>query len=507
MSIFQLHIQFFISGLELYSFFSMMEGVLEKDNLNCPICDIEVASEQNLENHIQFVHDGKMPVKCPICDEGFASESLLKDHLVSIDCEELNLRDVLDFGNKVATLSADEETEPQKSVILFNSKESEFKEIFQSTNYERKYSTFDERKDTDVNSLELLTKRTSVMQAFDLNAKVTEFHSDDFSKKEEKNPIDNPIHFLVPQNGPFSEMSDNFSPNVKAKEDIVAKLIGISRESQELNKVKIHSRWKCPICYAYKKSEIYLKNHIESQHDGHLEKVKRKHEEYISSKSKRKSMLQIIRSHGIGNSDKKERIWICPTCDSYLKSEIGLKNHIESVHDGRKGPMKGPVTFSNSDSKLGCEELQSKESKKSWMCSFCAMDFDTKSNLRAHVSSEHKQTILQNCPFCDKTFPTSKDLRKHIKSSGPGHRGLKNVKAHKCSFCDETFSTSDDLVLHTSSFHVCLYCAATFAQNNGLKDHIESAHKVKYEYSDSCVQKIVPNVVTFITRNYGRDNN
>ena len=75
------------------------------------------------------------------------------------------------------------------------------------------------------------------------------------------------------------------------------------------------------------------------------------------------------------------------------------------------------------------------------------MDFDTKSNLRAHVSSEHKQTILQNCPFCDKTFPTSKDLRKHIKSSGPGHRGLKNVKAHKCSFCDETYSTSDDLVI------------------------------------------------------------
>ena len=54
----------------------MMEGVLEKDNLNCPICDIEVASEQNLENHIQFFHDGKMPFKCPIFDAGFASESV-----------------------------------------------------------------------------------------------------------------------------------------------------------------------------------------------------------------------------------------------------------------------------------------------------------------------------------------------------------------------------------------------------------------------------------------------
>jgi hypothetical protein len=86
----------------------MMEVVLEKDNLNCPICDIEVTSEQNLENHIQLVHDGKMPIKCPICDEGFASESILKDHLASIDCEELNLKDVLELENKVETLSADE---------------------------------------------------------------------------------------------------------------------------------------------------------------------------------------------------------------------------------------------------------------------------------------------------------------------------------------------------------------------------------------------------------------
>ena len=71
-----------------------MESVSEKDNLNCAVCDIEVASQQNLENHIQFIHDGKMPVKCPICDTGFASESVLKDHLAAIDCKELNIEDV-----------------------------------------------------------------------------------------------------------------------------------------------------------------------------------------------------------------------------------------------------------------------------------------------------------------------------------------------------------------------------------------------------------------------------
>ena len=59
----------------------MMEGVLRKDNLNCPVCYIEVASEQNLENHIQFVHDGKLPFKCPICDAGLPLKVSLKTTL------------------------------------------------------------------------------------------------------------------------------------------------------------------------------------------------------------------------------------------------------------------------------------------------------------------------------------------------------------------------------------------------------------------------------------------
>jgi hypothetical protein len=64
------------------------------------------------------------------------------------------------------------------------------------------------------------------MQACDSKAKVVEFHPDDFSKKEnDKFSIDGPINFLVPQNGPYSEMIDNFSLNVKAEEDIVAESI------------------------------------------------------------------------------------------------------------------------------------------------------------------------------------------------------------------------------------------------------------------------------------------
>jgi hypothetical protein len=139
----------------------------------------------------------------------------------------------------------------------------------------------------------------------------------------------------------------------------------------------------------------------------------------------------------------------------------------------------GPVKQDINNSK------ESKQTKKSWICSFCSFEFDTIPNLRDHVSSKHngqKRVISYNCPYCVKTFPTSQDLGKHISSE---HRGQKNYKAHKCSFCDETFSSSNDLVLHTSNSHVCLYCSETFAQKNGLKDHIQSAHGQNYESKKS----------------------
>ena len=93
------------------------------------------------------------------------------------------------------------------------------------------------------------------MQACDSNAKVVEFHPDDFSKKQKNEfPIKGQIDFLVPKNGPFNEMSNNFSPNLKAKEDLVTDSIGFSRKRKQVNKKETHSRWMCPICYTYKKS-------------------------------------------------------------------------------------------------------------------------------------------------------------------------------------------------------------------------------------------------------------
>ena len=83
-------------------------------------------------------------------------------------------------------------------------------------------------------------------------------HTFSDSDSDEFHPNDGQIDFIVPQNGSLDKISDNFSPNLKGKEDIVAELIGISKKGQQVNKNENNSRWMCPICYTYKKSEIYL---------------------------------------------------------------------------------------------------------------------------------------------------------------------------------------------------------------------------------------------------------
>ena len=102
-----------------------MENCLDNETTwNCTICNVVVASKQNLENHILFAHDGKTPAfKCSICDKTFDSENTLKEHLISIDCEEVSLNDLLQFESRNPTVSVhDGKKLPQK--IGFESNEN-----------------------------------------------------------------------------------------------------------------------------------------------------------------------------------------------------------------------------------------------------------------------------------------------------------------------------------------------------------------------------------------------
>jgi hypothetical protein len=110
--------------------FPMMETDSEKETLNCAICNVEVTSEQNLENHILFDHEGKMPFMCSICNGAFASENVLKEHLVSVDCEELNLTDVLDFENRKSTLPLHEDNDkPVESFTTTYFRDKDFENV------------------------------------------------------------------------------------------------------------------------------------------------------------------------------------------------------------------------------------------------------------------------------------------------------------------------------------------------------------------------------------------
>ena len=105
------------------SFLLRMESKFqEKVDMNCKICDIEVDSE-HLENHFQIFHNGRMPFNCPICQKGFPIEDLLKEHLISVDCEEIDITDVLDFETRNSNSSGHKENKINEVIMVSNSEE------------------------------------------------------------------------------------------------------------------------------------------------------------------------------------------------------------------------------------------------------------------------------------------------------------------------------------------------------------------------------------------------
>ena len=103
----------------------------------------------NNKNLIKEKSEFEQIIQSPTMEKntnGFSSENVLKEHLVSIDCKELNIKDALYIENKNATLSAKEETEPQESVILFNSKHKSCKKGKSET---RKHTTINHVNEKD----------------------------------------------------------------------------------------------------------------------------------------------------------------------------------------------------------------------------------------------------------------------------------------------------------------------------------------------------------------------
>ncbi len=176
--------------------------------------------------------------------------------------------------------------------------------------------------------------------------------------------------------------------------------------------------------------------------------------------------------HGVGSFQ-------CDECGSVFALEAALRNH-----------------------KLRCHLPA-----KPFVCSACAIGFNTRDEYDQHVLIHNKdggsgpgdiQVKLFECTECDKCFPLKADLNRHVlthsdarpfqcETCGKGFKnetGLKThrlihmeVRPHQCDMCEKSFVRPKHLEehrrIHTGEKpHQCEVCDAAFATSSSLARHL-----------------------------------
>ena len=115
----------------------------------------------------------------------------------------------------------------------------------------------------------------------------------------------------------------------------------------------------------------------------------------------------------------------------------------------------------------------------SHLCSECGSVFRTRSGLRKHFNTKHKETTKYKCETCHKSFAEKHQLRAHnIQHGGIGV---------KCNICLKEFTTKSSLKRHMDGAHgnakfTCSTCQRVFKDNDVLKEHVSAIHMQQYRY-------------------------
>ena len=80
-------------------------------------------------------------------------------------------------------------------------------------------------------------------------------------------------------------------------------------------------------------------------------------------------------------------------------------------------------------------------------CVECKKSFSRAENLRNHIHTVHEGKKNYKCKTCDKSFSRAQILKKHIHTVHEGH------KDYKCNYCGKSFFTATHLKRHVHNIH------------------------------------------------------
>ena len=110
---------------------------------------------------------------------------------------------------------------------------------------------------------------------------------------------------------------------------------------------------------------------------------------------------------------KKKNKKTCPFCFKIFHSQLNMKRHKKTHHDG---------------------SMRQK-------CSDCGKTYASKTALNYHKKMNHEEDTMVTCNDCEKQFTNLKALKVHEKS----HNTAGKQKIIKCCDCNKTFSSSSNL--------------------------------------------------------------
>ncbi|XP_022325323.2 uncharacterized protein LOC111125623 isoform X2 [Crassostrea virginica] len=115
--------------------------------------------------------------------------------------------------------------------------------------------------------------------------------------------------------------------------------------------------------------------------------------------------------------DQIPRNYHCTICGLSYINEIGLKSHVEVVHNGKR---------------LKCQE--------------CNKEFCRKPALKRHQLSKHMNMLNHTCMYCGKKFVSNNCMQKHMRV----HTG---EKPYECEYCGEKFNHNVSRKNHIRKAH------------------------------------------------------
>lgn len=179
-------------------------------------------------------------------------------------------------------------------------------------------------------------------------------------------------------------------------------------------------------------------------------------------------------------------IYECFYCKINFNQINNLSRHL------REHPILNRIHFE-------CSICKTKFKSERWMfehkkmhtklihnCEYCERSFETKPDLKRHVTLAHDQNELKTykCNQCVECFPLQSLLNSHLKCHDPEQQ-------HLCAECGKIFQRPSSLQKHLSSHSndkpfSCTKCPGKFKSMNDLKIH-SVVHMTERKYAcDQC---------------------